>query len=585
MNPRKFFAELKRRNVYKVAVAYGIVAWLLIQVATQVFPFFEVPAWGVRLVILAIVFGFPFALIFAWAFEITPEGLMRTEEVESDKSIRRSTGRKLDFLIIAVLLVVIGMLVFQRSRSVKQTPPSSIPEKSIAVLPFENLSEEKANAYFADAMQDEILSRLGKIGDLRVISRTSTQRYRGSPANVLEIAKQLGVSHLLEGSVQRAADQVRIHVQLIDARTEASMWGESYNRKFGDILNLESEVAQNVAETLNARLTGTEKERLTAKLTVSEAAYDAYLRGRYLLNKRTIESIQEARTLFEQAVAQDNRFAVGHAAIADSYILLAEYGAISSQEASALAWPEVTAALACNDGFAAPYISRAMLLTDFEWNWPVAEPDFKKALELNPNSALAHHWYAFHLAETGRVDEALREIDAARQLDPFSAIVRAAKAKILYMARRYDEAIALAREAIELEANSAPAFSVLARAYAAHQQYPQAMEAAKKYIELEPGEWGKLELAYVAAAAGNRAEAERVAGEVSPETTRSSPYDNAAVCAALHDKAGALRWLGSAIRQHAMEAVWMRVDPRFSDLRDEPGFRELLTRLGPKREL
>ena len=219
MDPTKFFGELKRRNVYKVAIAYAVVAWLLIQIATQVFPFFEIPNWAVRLVVLLLVIGFPIALILAWAFEITPEGIKRAEDVDLSQSITRRTGRKLDFLIIGVLLLVIAVFAYQRFGPGQKVAVAT-PEKSIAVLPFENRSEDKANAYFADGIQDEILTRLAKIADLKVISRTSTQHYKSAPENLSEIARQLGVAHIVEGSVQKSGDSVRVNVQLIKAAND-----------------------------------------------------------------------------------------------------------------------------------------------------------------------------------------------------------------------------------------------------------------------------------------------------------------------------------------------------------------------------
>src|SRR5499433_48827 len=279
MNPKRFFGELKRRNVYKVAIAYAVVAWLLMQIASQIFPFFDIPSWGVRLVVLLLIIGFPIALILAWAFELTPEGIKRTEDVDLSKSIRRKTGRKLDFLIIAVLLFVITGLLFQRFHSNVSRAVSSSPEKSIAVLPFENLSEDKANAYFADGIQEEILTRLAKIADLKVISRTSTQRYQSKPGNLAEIAKQLGVANVLEGSVQKAADQVRVNVQLINAQNDSHLWAETYDRKLTDVFAVESEIAKGIAESLQAKLTGHEEQALAVKPTNNSEAYDAYLRG------------------------------------------------------------------------------------------------------------------------------------------------------------------------------------------------------------------------------------------------------------------------------------------------------------------
>ncbi len=242
MNPRNFFGELKRRNVYKVAIAYAVVAWLLMQIATQVFPFLEIPNWAIRLVIMLIVIGFPIALVIAWAFELTPEGLKRTEDVDLNKSIRRKTGRKLDFFIIAVLLLVIAILVFQRLHPNVSPAVSSSLAKSIAVLPFDNLSEEKANAYFADGMQDEILTKLASVGDLKVISRKSTAKYKSMPEDLKTVARELGVATVLEGSVQRAGDRVRVNVQLLDTHTDTHLWAKSYDRELKDVFAVESEV-------------------------------------------------------------------------------------------------------------------------------------------------------------------------------------------------------------------------------------------------------------------------------------------------------------------------------------------------------
>src|SRR5919197_192363 len=276
MNARNFFAELKRRNVYRAAVLYGMGAWLLAQIATQIFPFFNVPNSAVRFVIVALIAGFPIAMVLAWIYELTPEGLVRTEDV--DPARRRRFGRKIDFAIIGVLLLVIAMLVYQRL-PFRSESGEAIPEKSVAVLPFENRSEDKANAYFADGIQDEILTRLANIGDLKVISRTSTRQYKSAPENVREIAKQLGVAHILEGSVQRSGNAVRVNVQLIKAATDSHLWADTFDRKLTDIFSVESEVAKAIADQLSAKLTGQEEEVIAAKPTDNPEAYDAYLRG------------------------------------------------------------------------------------------------------------------------------------------------------------------------------------------------------------------------------------------------------------------------------------------------------------------
>ncbi|PYK14277.1 MAG: hypothetical protein DME64_11170 [Verrucomicrobia bacterium] len=251
MNPKNLLTELKRRNVYRAAVAYGVVAWFLTQLTTQVFPFFEISNSAVRFVVIALAVGFPIAMLLAWVYEFTPEGIVRTEDLHpaQARSIQRATGRVLDFIIIGALLLVIAMLIVGRLPFYRQTG-ESISQKSIAVLPFENLSEDKANAYFADGIQDEILTRLSKIADLKVISRTSTQHYKSAPENLPEIARQLGVAHILEGRVQKSGDAVRVNVQLIQAANDSHLWADTFDRKLTDIFSVESEVAKAIAEQL-----------------------------------------------------------------------------------------------------------------------------------------------------------------------------------------------------------------------------------------------------------------------------------------------------------------------------------------------
>src|ERR1051326_7577243 len=319
MNLRNFFAELKRRNVYKVAVAYAVASWLLIQIATQVFPFFEIPNWAVRLIVLLVIAGFPVALVLSWAFEITPEGIKRESEVEADKSITRHTGRKIVALTLVLAVIAAGLLSFQLWRSKRSTIASasvsagsaSIPEKSIAVLPFDNLSDDKSNAYFTEGIQDEILTRLSKIAALKVISRTSTQKYKSAPENLREVSKELGVANILEGSVQKIANAVHVNVQLIRAATDEHLWAESYNRKLDDVFGVEAEVATAIADQLNAKLSGTEQKAVAEKPTQNTAAHDAYIRGRDIINSQTmtLESAPHAEAEFLRAVQFDPSFA------------------------------------------------------------------------------------------------------------------------------------------------------------------------------------------------------------------------------------------------------------------------------------
>src|SRR4026209_2505188 len=302
--PKNIFTELKRRNVYRAAVAYGAVAWFLTQLTAQVFPFFEVPSYAVRFVVIALAVGFPIAMLLAWVYEFTPEGVVRTETLDpvQAKSAQRATGRILDFVIIGVLLMVIAMLVVGRLPFYRQAG-ESIPQKSIAVLPLENLSGDPDNAYFADGIQEEILTRLAGIADLKVISRSSTQQYQSKPRNLREIAKQLGVATILEGSVQKAADQVRVNVQLVNAQTDSHLWADTYERKLTDVFGVETEIAKRIAESLQAELTGREEQALAVKPTNNPEAYDAYLRGlAFYTRAYWIDPLLKAISFYERAV-------------------------------------------------------------------------------------------------------------------------------------------------------------------------------------------------------------------------------------------------------------------------------------------
>ena len=329
MNLRNFFAELKRRNVYKVAVAYAIVGWLLVQIATQVFPFLEIPNWVVRLVIAVVVIGFPIALVIAWAFEATPEGIKRTKVADAMPMSAAIGRKKYAWIYIVVIGAAISVALFllgrYTARNSSSASSSGLPAKSIAVLPFENLSRDPDNAYFAEGVQDEILTRLAKIADLKVISRTSTQRFKSAPENLRQIAQQLGVANILEGSVQKAADQVRVNVQLINAATGTHLWADTYDRKLNDIFAVESEIAKTVADTLRAKLSGAEQSAIAVRPTQDSEAHDLYLRGRYFFGKRTTDDFKRAIDYFNQAIAKDPNYAPAYAGIADIYVLLPKY--------------------------------------------------------------------------------------------------------------------------------------------------------------------------------------------------------------------------------------------------------------------
>jgi len=468
VNPKRFFAELRRRNVYKVAIAYAIVAWLLMQVATRVFPFLEIPNWAIRLVIMLIVIGYPIALVIAWAFELTPEGLKRTEEVDVSKSITRKTGRKLDFLIIGVLLAVVAILIFQRAHLKVPTPTSSIPEKSIAelpaksiaVLPFENFSEDKAFAFFADGVQDEILTDLAKIADLKVISRTSVMQYKGGlTRNLPEIAQALKVAHVLEGSVQRSANRVRVSAQLIDARNDTHVWAEKYDRELADIFAIQSEIAQKIADQLQAKLSPKEKAAIEERPTKDLAAYDLYLRAKELIyqsyvNPFSKEGHFKAVQFLDQALGRDPAFLLAHCRLAYAHDLIYFQDYDHTETRLALAETSVRAAVRLQPDSGETHLAQAI---HFYWgyrDYDGARKELAKAERALPNNAQIFLFLGLIDRRQGRWDEAIRNGEHALDLDPQNVDVIRDLGDTYFNSRRYKEAIAMANRALALKPRS-----------------------------------------------------------------------------------------------------------------------------------
>src|SRR5216110_3478775 len=455
MNLEKFFTELKRRNVYKVAVAYAVVAWLLIQVATQVFPFFEVPNWAVRLVVLLIIIGFPIALVIAWAFELTPEGLKRTEVADAAPA-PRSRSRAWIYVVLIAGALSAGLFFLGRfTASTKQSLPAEVPEKSIAVLPFENLSEDKSNAYFADGIQEEILTRLAKIADLKVISRTSTQQYQSKPGNLAEIAKQLGVANILEGSVQKAADQVRVNVQLIQAASDSHLWADTFDRKLTDIFGVESEVAKAIADALQAKLTGREQQALAVKPTNNSEAYDAYLRGLALEARTTVspDDSEKAVGFYERAVQLDPAFA--------------------------LAWARLSRANAH------VYFGLDSTTTRRE----ATERALNTAQKLQPNSPetlLAQAYYQYWVRRDYELAKAT--FGRVRELLPGSSDVPGALALIARRQGRWDESVAYWEQTLVLDPRNTEWLALAAETYAMLRQFPAALKTYDRLLDILPND-------------------------------------------------------------------------------------------------
>jgi TolB-like protein/Tfp pilus assembly protein PilF len=449
-----FFAELKRRNVYKVAVAYAVVAWLLVQVATQVFPFLEIPNWVVRLVIALVAIGFPIALVIAWAFEATAEGIKRTEV--ADAMPAASVGHKKHaWIYIIVIAGAASAALFFLGRytagdKTAAAASNELPAKSIAVLPFENLSRDPDNAYFAEGIQDEILTRLSKIAAMKVISRSSTQKYKSAPGNSRDVGKQLGVANLLEGSVQKVGNAVHISVQLIRAATDEHVWAESYNRTLDDVFAVEAEVASAIAEQLNAKLTGAEQKAVADKPTQNSAAYDAYLRGLSVDTGGSTEASSAAAGAYSEAVRVDPSFALAWArlAIARSHLYFNGVDPAVNSGAAVKEAADRALELAPESGEAwvAQGVYRYRVLRDF----PAALRSYEEALKRLPNSSLVLEQMAHVERRLGQLDAAEKHYRAAAQLDPRNLEIMTTLGQLLMSLRRFKEAEAVLDRVLQI---------------------------------------------------------------------------------------------------------------------------------------
>ena len=491
MNPRNFFAELKRRNVYKVGAAYAVVAWLLIQLASILFPTFEAPGWVMKVFVALVALGFPIALILAWAFELTPEGIKRADEVPAEQSIARSTSRKLDFAIIGVLVLAVALLLFDRFRPKQQASAHGGEAiKSIAVLPFENLSRDPDNAYFATGVQDEILTRLAKVSELKVISRTSTQQYQSRPGNLREIAQQLGVAHILEGSVQRAADSVRVNVQLIKADTDAHLWAETYDRKLSEIFEVQSDIALRIASALEAKLTGRERSDIGAIPTKNQAAYEAYLRGVVLDSAQTAAETEESRASFRRAVELDPNFA--------------------------LAW----AALTNRESF------RYFASNRTPDQLARAQHAMEMALRLAPDASESHVAAgSFYYYCPQDFDRALEWLTKARERAPNNAAALMLSGAVKRRQGKLDESIALMKQAGTFDPRHNDIWVNLARSYRAARRFQEAHAMFDHALTIAPGNPTIVaEKAETFAAAGDLDSAERLLGP-DPPALESESFD------------------------------------------------------------
>jgi TolB-like protein/DNA-binding winged helix-turn-helix (wHTH) protein/Flp pilus assembly protein TadD len=494
--------------------------------------------------------------------------------------VRRIVGAVALFLVIAAGIAVLPKLTRLNKNSGPKAGPSV---RSLAVLPLENLSGDQAQDYFADGMTDEIITNLAKVGSVRVISRTSVMQYKGVHKPLPDIARALGVDAVVEGSVVRSGERVRITAQLIYAPTDQHLWANEYERNLRDVLSLQSEVARTIAQEIRATVTPEERVRLSGKGAVNPQAYESYLKGRSYWNQRTEAGLGKAIAQFGKATELDPNYAEAYSGLADSYTALGYLSYLDPSSAFPKASAAATRALELDPTLAEAHASLAYYELYYEWNWVAAEREFKQAIALNPNYATAYEWYSIYLMAMGRLDESLAAINRARELDPLSVAIRTDVGFQYFYRRDYDRAVQELRATVSTNPRFPLSHLWLGRAYQQKHMYPEAIaEFAQTEAALPEwvvtiagsgnayGEWGKI------------AEAEQVLKQLNTMSQQKyvTPYGVALVYAGLGRREDAFAWLNQAVAGRSHWLVWLNLDPRWNRLRSDPRFAELVRQVG-----
>lgn len=490
-----FFGELNRRNVIRVGIAYAIAAWVVIQVADVVLENIAAPAWVIQSILLVLALGLPVALIFSWAFEVTPEGIKRESEIDRAVSTTGVTGRRLDRAIIVLLVIALGYFVWESRVATRDVATvssaaqqSEVGELSIAVLPFDNRSNLTEDEFFTEGMHDDLLTTLAKIGSMKVISRTSVMEYKDTTKKIPDIARELGVNNILEGGVQRSGNQVRINMQLIDAQTDEHLWAEIYDRELTaeNLFAIQSEVSAAIAQALHATLSSDEQRRISTAPTDNLEAYDAYWRGRQLMDTREAGKLEQAAAYFEQAVELDPQFALAWVGIADAYSHLSSYGSMTTAETVDVRQDAVDKALAINPDLGEAYASLGSL-EQSRGRVAEAEAAYRTAIEKSPNYAPAYQWLSFLLGTAnGTFDEGLELARRAAEIDPHSTVVLVNLAQLYRYKGSYEDATREIDNALSFDPGFVYGHVVRADIYSMTGRLDESLESIKTAVELDP---------------------------------------------------------------------------------------------------
>jgi TolB-like protein/cytochrome c-type biogenesis protein CcmH/NrfG len=581
-----FFAEMKRRNVYKVAIAYAVVGWLLVQVATQVFPFLEIPNWIVRLVILLIAIGFPIALVIAWAFESTPEGIKRTAVADAAREYSR--GKAWICVVVVGALLSIGLFFLGRYTAGNATPrhdasparteaATAAPQKSIAVLPLLNESGDPADEYFSDGLSEELIAALGQIRNLKVIGRSSSFRFKGRKEELKTIGEKLGVSTLLEGTVRKQGDNVRIVAELINAADGTELWSRIFDRELKDIFAVQTEIAQAVAASLELTLLGDKDTTVASASTQNAEAHNAYLQGHFYFARRNVEDYRKAISFFDQAIRLDPDYALAYAERAEAWTFIGDLNPEHKKEAWAAAKRDAEKAVAVGPNLAEAHAALGWVRFFSEWKFAEGLAELKRARELAPANPTANDLLARVLIYVNQIAEAEKLARQAIELDPLAFLARGNLARILLAEGKLEQADAEARKSAELQ----PAGAGNHRWQVVAAVLRGDGEEALREAQLEPNEgYHRFELALAYYARGDRAAADTALADMVANDRNLLAYQIAEVYAWRGETDKAFEWLQISYDNHDTGLLSLLIDPLMRGLRSDPRYKIMVEKVG-----
>ena len=582
MNLRNFLAELKRRHVYRVAIAYAVVAWLLTQVATQVLPFFEIPNWAVRLVVLLLVIGFPAALVLAWAFDLTPDGIERSEDVGSNEYPLRWSARKFVAVIVAVAMVAAALLTFRlvRSRSTSPlqiTAASALAEKSIAVLPLLNEGGGPDDEYFSDGLSEELIAALAQVKGLKVIGRSSSFRFKGQKEDSRSVGEKLGVSTLLEGTVRKNGGRVRIVAELVNATDGSELWSQTFDRELKDIFAVQAEIAKAVATSLELTLLGTEDDSAKNVATESVEAHNAYLQGHFYFQRRNLQGYLEAVSFFDEAIRLDPGYALAYAERSQAWTWVGDLSSERQKDAWTKATGDAERAVAIQPKLAEAHAALGWARFFAEWRFKDGLAELRRAQQLALWNPTANDLLAPVVVYLGQFEEAEKLAGQAIERDPLDYQARQSLARLLFVQGKLNDAEAAAQKAVELQPTAAgcrrwQVFVAIQRGDG---------EAALREAELEPNDrYRHFELALAHYARGDRPAADESLAELIARDRNVMAYQIAEVYAWRGETDKAFEWLQISLDNHDTGTLSLLIDPLMRKLQRDPRYNSLVAKVG-----